>query len=111
VAAIQKYLVETDAVKKEAVHDDAELIKLFYTKVTGEKMAGGETFVDYLNRFWDWRHSCSRPQGAEKIHRTQTRHLLSEPYQTSHSALFQRHATLRCYDQNPGGVYAVNTPP
>ena len=54
LAAIKKYLVENQAIKKETSPEDAELIKLFYAKTTGEKMSGGETFVDYLNRFWDW---------------------------------------------------------
>jgi len=54
LTAIQKFLVETETLNKGVVCEDAELIKLFYTKVTSEKMSGGETFVDYLYRFWDW---------------------------------------------------------
>jgi integrase len=64
--AIQKYLVETEAVKKEAICEDAELIKLFYTKVTSEKIAGGETLVDYLYRFWDWNGDYVRDRKERK---------------------------------------------
>jgi integrase len=66
LTAIQKYLVETEAIKKETICEDAELIKLFYAKVTSEKMAGGETFVDYLYRFWDWNGDYVRDRKERK---------------------------------------------
>jgi len=51
LTAIRKFLVEIGTISSiEEEHEDSELIRLFYTKVTNEKMSGGETFVDYLNR-------------------------------------------------------------
>jgi hypothetical protein len=62
LTAIQKYLVETETVKKEAATDDAELLKLFYTKVTGEKMSDGETLCRLFEPVLGLeRRLCPRP--------------------------------------------------
>ena len=66
LATIQKYLTESETIKKEAIPDDAELLKLFYTKVTSQNIAGGETFVGYLNRFWDWNGDYVRSRHERK---------------------------------------------
>lgn len=66
LTAIRKSLIENGTIKKEDNHEDSELIKLFYTKVTNDKMSGGETFVDYLNRFWDWNGDYVRSRHERK---------------------------------------------
>jgi len=62
------FLAETGTISSiiEEEHEDSELIRLFYTKVTNEKMSGGETFVDYLNRFWDWNGDYVRSRHERK---------------------------------------------
>jgi integrase len=54
VAAIAKYLTDSDVIKKGEVHETSEIIKLFYTQVINQEMSSGGRFVDYLYRFWDW---------------------------------------------------------
>jgi len=54
VAAIAKYLEDCEIIKKGEVHENAEILKLFYAQVTNQQFASGERFVDYLYRFWDW---------------------------------------------------------
>jgi hypothetical protein len=54
MGAIAKYLEECEAIRKGEIHENEEIIKLFYTQVTNSQMSSGETFVDYLNRFWNW---------------------------------------------------------
>ena len=67
LTAIRKFLVEIGTISSiEEEHEDSELIRLFYTKVTNEKMSGGETFVDYLNRFWDWNGDYVRSRHERK---------------------------------------------
>jgi len=54
IGAITKYLEDCGIIKKGEKHEVGEIIKLFYTQVTNQQMSSGETFVDYLYRFWDW---------------------------------------------------------
>jgi hypothetical protein len=54
IGAISKYLEDCEVVRKGEVHDDGEIIKLFYAQVTNVQMSSGEGFVAYLYRFWDW---------------------------------------------------------
>jgi integrase len=54
VGAISRYLEDCEAIKKGEIHDAGEIIKLFYSQVTNQQMSSGETFVNYLYRFWDW---------------------------------------------------------
>jgi len=54
VAAIGKHLEDCEVIKKGEVHKADEIIKLFYTQVTNNQIASGESLVDYLIRFWDW---------------------------------------------------------
>jgi integrase len=54
MGAITKFLKDYEAIKDGEIHDEGDIIKLFYTQVTNLQMAYGEGFVDYLYRFWDW---------------------------------------------------------
>ena len=63
---MRKMLIETEAVGKTGIYEDAELIKLFYTHVTNDKLSGRETLVEYLNRFWDWNGDYVRSRHERK---------------------------------------------
>jgi hypothetical protein len=63
---IHKFLLESSTVTNDDKYNDSELIKLFYSKVTNNKMSGEETFVDYLNRFWNWSGDYVRSRREQK---------------------------------------------
>jgi hypothetical protein len=54
IGAIAKYLEDCEVIKKGETRDAGGVIKLFYFQVTNHQISTGETFVDYLIRFWDW---------------------------------------------------------
>jgi integrase len=54
LAAIAKNLQQNGRINKGEAYENNEIIKLFYTQITSEKMASGERLVDYLYRFWNW---------------------------------------------------------
>jgi hypothetical protein len=51
ITAIAKHLEDCGTIKKGEKHEPDEIIKFFYTAVTNQQMASGESFIDYLYRF------------------------------------------------------------
>jgi hypothetical protein len=45
MGAITKYLEDCEVIKNGDIHEEGEIIKLFYTQVTNMKMSSGERFV------------------------------------------------------------------
>jgi len=124
MGAIKKYLEDCEVLKKGEIHEDGEIIKLFYTQVTNMKMSSGERFVDYLYRFWDWNgdYVQGRLERGRSIGRKYVDDCLSkikrhiEPYfkdillcDITTNALEQFMRSIPRRDDNPDKGYARRT--